>query len=450
MLASFIPQDAVSRARVAAWASAHPFAERVVQALGLHHAFSAPLFLACVFALAVSTALCAWRRTRAAAVKARMLRDASTIDEWMLAQKSDLRIECDGTLEDSKVLSIATETLGRLGIRMRRRGDLIESVSPTWTVWGSPVFHWALVALALVVATGGLWRTSGIMGLAVGQAKPDQPASYGTMALSAGPLRDWDAVDRTIRVDEFDLKYATGGVDRGPTPLVTVLDAQGEVVKSQRVYPNHTLKTGSLTIYPSDYGLSATISIVDPAGRETYRSAELIDFSGKAEGGTVPAAPLVLRDDAGTPRMRISISVPLDRTQGGFLGRLPTSRVARVVVTSLDDAVLVDRAVRPGEEFVLPGGDTLRLHDVGYYARLQLVDDPSTSALYFVLAIAVTGLGVAALARQSIVVAAVVRTEEGTGLVVRIRFWRNVMSSLGEIEDELTKALGGTHGGGTA
>ena len=105
------------------------------------------------------------------------------------------------------------------------------------------------------------------MGVAVGQTKPDAPASYGTV--HTGPLHDWRSVHRSIRVDAFDLEFKTGGIDRGPTPTVSVLDGTGQVVKTQRVYPNRPLKTGSLTIYPSTYGLAAAVSIVNTSGVET-------------------------------------------------------------------------------------------------------------------------------------------------------------------------------------
>jgi hypothetical protein len=79
--------------------------------------------------------------------------------------------------------------------------------------------------------------------------------------------------------------------------------------------------------------------------------------------------------------------------------------------------------------------------DVGYYARLQLVDDPSIPMLYAGLMVAMIGLGIATLTRQQIVSAVVLNAPDGTKLAVRVRLWRNVTTSRGEIESELGRAL---------
>jgi len=276
-VATVIPQGGASDPKVTAWALAYPLAEPVVRAIGLHQAFTSLVFTACVLALAVSIALCAWQRTKVAIGKGRTLRRAAVADEQSLTESHDLEVACDPASSRSKVLSIASQTLGHLGIRTKRRDDLLISVSPAWSVWGSPVFHWALLALIMALLVGNPQRSAGLMGVAVGQTKADAAQSYGN--LHTGLSHDWRRVHRSIRVDAFDLDFKTGGIDRGPTPTVSVLDAAGKVIKKQRVYLNMTLKTGSLTIYPSDYGLSADVSILDTSGVETGRSTQMVDFS---------------------------------------------------------------------------------------------------------------------------------------------------------------------------
>jgi cytochrome c biogenesis protein ResB len=279
------------------------------------------------------------------------------------------------------------------------------------------------------------------MGVAVGQTKPDVAASYGN--LHAGPLHGWGSAPRSIRVDAFDLDYKTGGVDRGPTPTVSVLDATGNVIKTQRVYPNMTLKTGSLTVYPSDYGLSANISLLDAAGSVTGRSTQLIDFSGNATEGTVPTGLVTVTDRAGNALLGISLTVPLDRVNGELRGRIPTNPRARVVVTSADNTVSLDQIVTPGQDLALPDGSQLRLDSLGYYARLQVVNDGSIPLLYSGLIVAVLGLTIAVVARQQIVLGSVIDGPDGSKLVMKLRLWRNTPSSRSEIESELTRALGG-------
>ena len=254
---------------------------------------------------------------------------------------------------------------------------------------------------------------------------------------------------RSIRLDAFEPDYHIGGVDRGPTPTVSVLDGAGKVVKTQRVYPNKTLNIGSLTIYPADYGLAANVSIVDTSGVETGRSVQLIDFSDEATGGTVPAGLLYVDDSAGNPQLEVAFTVPLDRTDGQYEHQLPKTQTARVVVASLDGTPLLDRTVSPGQDVALPVGGSLRLNSLGYYARLQVVDDWSILLLYAGLVVAGIGLAITVLTRQQIILVTVIEGPEGTKLAATVRLWRNASSSRDEIESQLARALGGTEKGST-
>ena len=440
VVASFVPQTVVSKSAAAAWAAAHPLAESGAGFLGLHDAFAAPLFLVFVAALGLSTALCAWQRTKVAISRSRALRVAASVDEQALEARHDLEIACAPSLDESRILAIAAETLSGLGIRTKRQGRALVAVSPARGAWGSPVFHWALLALILTIPLGTLVRASGQMGVAVGQTKVDRADSYGL--LTAGPLHSWGDSARSVRVDAFDPKFSSGGVLRGPTPTVSLLDAKGGVLATQRVFPNNTLKYGSLTIYPADYGLSADVVLLDTAGAEAGRSVQILDFSTEATEGTVPTKYLSIGDAAGKEALRVFVAVPLDRVASGLVARLPEQPRARVRVTDTSGSLLADRTLRPGEGLELPTGGSLRLGAVGYYARLQLVDDPSIPFLYAAMAVAMLGLAVATLARQQVVTAIVTGPADAAVLAVGLRLWRNHASSRGEIETELARALG--------
>ncbi len=440
-VATMIPQTATSSQQVAAWASARPSLEPVVGALGLHQAFTAPIFIFCVLVLALSTAVCAWRRTRVAIARARLLRKAARADEAAIVARHDLTIACDPALDHSHVLSIAADTLAGLGLRPHRRGECVRSVSPTWSVWGSPIFHWALVAFALVILLGNLQRSEGLMGVAIGQTKPDVPASYGV--LSAGPLHNWSAQPRSFRIDSFTPDFHIGNLDYGPAPTVSVLDGSGRVTKTQLVYPNVPLQIGSLTVHAPAFGLAATLSIVGTAGAEEARGVQLIDFSSGAAGGTTPAAYLIVADHAGNPELKVFATVPLDRSGGQYVQALPSEPTARVTITTLDGQTVLDRVVKPGADVALPVGGSLRLVSIGWYARLSVVDDPTVPLIYVVLTFALIGLAVAVFARQQYVVAVVMEGPDGTKLALSARLWRNTSSTRETIVGALTEALGG-------
>jgi len=106
--------------------------------------------------------------------------------------------------------------------------------------------------------------------------------------------------------------------------------------------------------------------------------------------------------------------------------------------------------VSPGENVALPGGGSLRLDSVGYYARLSVVDDWSIPFLYAGLVVAVVGLTIAVVARQQIVLVTAVKDLDGVTLVASVRLWHNAPSSRDEIEDELSKALGVAEKGRTS
>jgi cytochrome c biogenesis protein len=450
MLGSLVPQGVPLESAVKAWAASNPLAESVVNAIGLHQAFSSPFFLACVLVLGLCTALCAWRRTKAAIGKGRTLRQAAAAaaDRQSLTEVHDLGIECDPALNGEEVLSLASGTLERLGIKTKRRDEVLAAVSSPWSVWGSPVFHWALLALILTLAGGQLLRAHGLMGVAVGQTKADAPDSYGVV--SSGPLYDWGSVHRSIRVDALEPAFVSDGIDRGPTPTVSLIDGAGNVIVKQRVYPNMTLKSGSLTIYPVTYGLSTTLSTVTTTGVETGREVLLVDFSDEATVGTVPLDYLKLSDKAGNLRYTISATVPLDRRGDAFVQAVPAQPTARVVVSAPDGKPVLIGTISPGERIALPGATgSLQLDDVGYYARLQVVDDWSIPLLYAGLFVALAGLTLAVVARQQIVLVTVVEGPDGVKLVAKVRLWRNSSSSRSEIETELTRALSGAEKGST-
>lgn len=446
---TLIPQGEATSAAVVAWAAQYPAPEAVVRAIGLHQAFTSPLFLACALALGLCTALCAWQRTRAALARARTLRKFRSADAGSVIDGHDFEIACCPDLSAQDALSVASETLGVLGVRHTRRGDLLVSVSSPWSVWGSPVFHWGLLGLMAALIVGNLFRADGLMGVAVGQTKADVEQSYGTGNVHTGPLYDWVRVGRSIRVDSFEVQYRAEGIDRGPTPAVSLLDGAGNVLATQRVYPNMTLKNGSITIYPAGYGLSTTLVLLNSKGVETGRSVQLVDFSDTEPGGTVPHGSLVVHDSSGAALLSITASVPLGRRGGSFVQAVPAQPTARVVASSPDGTIVVDRLIGVGEAVALPTGDSLRLEDVGYYARLSVVDDLTIPLLYAAMAITLVGLTGAVAVRQQAVLVTAVEGPDGVKVAATVRLWRNAASSRGEIESELTDALGGVEKGST-
>jgi cytochrome c biogenesis protein ResB len=439
ILATFVPQGDVSASGVAAWAKAHGMLEPVVNSIGLHHAFTAYIFLAAVAALALSTALCSWQRTRVAIERTRTMLGFARADERSIAEKHELEIACDPGLSGSEVLPRAAEALARVRINVKQRNGVLAAVSSPLSVWGSPIFHWALLALMGVILVGNLQRSDGLMALAVGQTKADAPASYGV--LTTGPLHDWGRVHRSFRLDAFEPDFRSGGIDRGAVPTVSVLDGSGRVIKTQRVYPNNMLHSGSVSINAPACGLAATLSLIDANGVELGRSIEPVDFSQTATDGTTPVALLGIYDKAGVARWQVRVTVPLSGTRGHFNEWLPTDPTARLVVSSADGAQPINSVLRPGQDVALPGGGRLRLVGIGWYSRLSIVDDWTTPYIYAAMGVAMLGLAITVLLRQQVLLATVVTGSDGSKLAVTMRLWRNTSTNRAEIERVLSEAL---------
>lgn len=443
-VATAVPQGDATAKSVAEWAAENAAAERVVDALGLHQAFGAPLFLGAAILLAISTLVCSVARTRAAVARSGQLREARGLDAAGVAAASDFSVACAPGMSAEVCAERAADALADLGIKTRRDGAVLRSISPLWAVWGSPVFHWSLLALMLAVALGGLVRAEGTMALAVGDAKPDGPESYVTV--DSGPWHQWDSIDRAIRVDAFDPAYEADGMVRGAVPTVSVLDAAGEALVTKAVYANSKLHLGSLSVHAPDCGLVVRLAILDEAGQVVTRPVQFVDFSQEAEGGTVPMQPLALKDRLGNVVLRMIATVPLDTvSEGGYGEWIPDQPSALVRLVDGGGVVLAEGSVSPGTDLAIEGGGVVRLVDIGWYSRLVVVDDPTVPLVYATMLLALLGLTMSLVTPHRLLVVAVVEGEQGPRAHVRVRFWRNNPTTRDELRTVLTAAYGDPH-----
>lgn len=439
-----IPQTGTSQSDVvAAWAAKYSMAEPVVKALGLHRAFSAPVFLAALILLGVSTVLCSWGRTAAAVAKSRYLRAATHLDAHALSRRSDFDVAMRPEIDSTTAAELVQGALGTLRIRVRRSPDnVLLAVSPPWSVWGSPIFHWGLVGLIVAAFVGTLVRAEGSMLVPVGQTVHDRPSSYAS--LNQGPWHDWNRVKRSVAVIDFNPDLTVDGVDRGAVPTVAILDSLGKTIKRQQVYPNMKLHVGSVSVSAPGVGLTARLTMLDNSGQELMGSTtQLVGFSQTATDGTVPLNRMMLRDKSGNVALRLSATVPLTKLSSGTYGEwIPKNPSVDIVLQDGAGNLLLDAVVPVGEQVAIPGGGAIRVDDVGWFSRLAVVDDPSVPYIYASMIIACLGLTLSLLARQQVVAVAFVQRENGPVAAVRVRLWRNASTSREEIQQTLSRELG--------
>jgi cytochrome c biogenesis protein len=231
---------------------------------------------------------------------------------------------------------------------------------------GSPVFHLGL----LVVMLAGLVRLLTFRD-AVGRAFEGDvlPAAPGAFEAERGgwlsrPL----ALPRPVRVDELRAtRYASGALEQ-LTLDVTVGD--GPRAERHQVAVNSPLDVGRVRLYVmQSFGLAAPMELVRPEGA-TPLLVLLEPRDEEMRGGVRPGDGLELRVRArGSPR---PASVELRALVGGVL------------------LGIADLA--PGSEVAFGPGLRVRLHGLGYWARIRGGVDPSRPLFFAGVSIAIVGI----------------------------------------------------------
>jgi cytochrome c biogenesis protein ResB len=342
-------------------------------------------------------------------------------------------------VDADEVLEAAGAALRDHGFRFKWRGRSLVSLSWPIGTLGSAVFHWSIFALVLSVLVASLVRADGLMGVPIQARIPDVPASYGV--LSAGPLHTWPAAPRTFEIEDLKIDYMKAGLNRGPTPIVVVRDAQGRVLARQAVYPNNPLRVASLTVHPNDYGLSAHFELVGADGASMGAIIRPLDFAEVEKGFTDPTEFSLTGPD-GEEVLAVAARIPLDRRGSNVLHLVPKSPAAEVRVTETGGSTVASSTVPVGDAVDLPDGSRLRLVSVGYYARLSVVNDPTVPAVYLALLMGLIGMSVALFARQRAVIVRVSQSAGQATLEVTARLWRNAGMTAAELKSVLVDAAG--------
>jgi cytochrome c biogenesis protein ResB len=405
-MATLVPQSALQGTEaVAAWRAANPLLALVTGLLGMHSAYTAPVFLLVAVALTFSTAACAWQRTRSfigwrktagdvtPRVHARMADAPTTVLEYRRTDAEDVRERVESALSAA-------------GLSHSRVSDVWVGVSGLTTGVGSALFHWALAALFAVAGVGQAMKWEGQLGVLEGQRVADAPADYGL--LTKGPFSGQPGTGYEIEVVSIDLEHLAGGVERGHAPLVRLYE-DGAAVAESYVYPNSPLRRGSVYIHRGEWGLGAIIALETTDGAEVGRRNLFFDFESTRKDGSIP---LVLDMPAETGAAEVVLEARLTRVSGGFIRDVPRDeRLYVTEVRSPDSTRSPQPQLDVGRSLPLPSGDyRLRLVDYTRYARLFVVDDWSILWVYALLVVAVIACAVALFARPRTVYARIGRS----------------------------------------
>lgn len=389
---SLIAQGPYEDPLVQAWATEHPVAERLVAALGLHHAYSTPVFLLLVMLLVLSTIACSVERTSHARRVIRRTRtplDEATVVARFRPQSSFALAE---GVDATAALASAERGLTRIGLHVRRGDTLVDGFAGRWGAAGSPAFHWCLALLGIALLLGQATRAEGIVELPIGTSVPEGHASYSRIA--EGSLFGERHTGVAIEASDLVYNLGAGGVNRGPSPLVTLRDESG-IVARQRVYPNNPLRYGPLMIHMSAYGVAPVVSVEASAGRSLATKTTLLDFSRETSSGTV-AQEFGVEGGSLGGTVPVRIEIVADRNSAGPLGRVPDSpRLLVSMVTSKDSTFGVPASLTLGEAVTLPDGGRLRFVSAQNWVRLGVANDWSVPVIYALSLLACAALFVA-------------------------------------------------------
>jgi len=422
-IGTVVPQGDAKSKVVAEWATAHPLGEMAARVFALHQAFSSPIFVVMILLLAASTAVCAWRRTKVAMHRSRLLRDITDDDARQLAARPTFSVDV-ASVEAPQPTAAVSGAFRGMGLRVQERDGMVVAVSRPWAVFASPVFHWALFALILAMFVVQMTRAEGLIGVPVHDSRPLLEDSFGL--LDRGALYSFKRPPLAIRVDKIDREYVIGGIDRGPAPTVSILRADGSVAASQVVYPNNPMRFGSLMIHPGAIGLSPGFALVSKDGVVGERVNLIVDFDETTPSGTTSAEFTLNAARAAEPTISGSVTVPFEQAETSTESSAAAGPRARFVLrVEGEDSIVADTTLAVGDEIELPNGSRLRLLGVENYARLSVVDDPSIPLVYALLVVALIAVSVSILGRQSLAVAAVRVDDDGSLSVdVWFRDWR--------------------------
>lgn len=389
--------------------------------------YRSPIFLAIAGLLTLSTAACAWERTRAA-LKTAPVREVTPAMVARLRSRPAIVVPA---AVSGDVLAEAEGALRGLRMRVARHGDALEARAGIGGAFGSPVFHWALALLFVFVALGQLTRAEGMMGVVAGYSKPDIPESYGS--LQAGPWVS-ELTGRVIAVPSIESSYTANGVEQGLTPYVEIRSATGDVLAAGHAYANHPIRYRSMLVHMNTDGLGAVVRISGERGE--FTDEVLLDYEEDRTAVRPGVLGVVDESDA------VIATIMLEPGEGST-PNVPTVRVrAAAGETSPDSAPEIDAVIPEGESIEIPGGLTLTIVTLTKYARLSVVNDWSVSWIYALFALAVIGLVLAVFTPLRAARVLLVADDDAPRLHVAVRHGRGDPHFPGRVEAALREALG--------
>jgi len=365
-LATIVPLESVDPTRASHWAAEHPTLAAVTRALGLHHAFSTPLFIAALVLVTLSTGLCAWERSTMAVRRGRALGRVTESRVRTLRQSPHIRLGCMAATK-AEAAAAADTALRTLRMRVRRGPLVIEGTSNTVGLLGSPLFHWALVGLFVAAGVGQMTRHEGTVRVLVQTSVQDDADAYESGAV-AGPLFRSGYSDSDIGVTHIEQDLTVDGIPRGSSPYVEVVSDAAPVAVGW-VYANNPLRAGPIVIHLQEGADPAVVGSVRSLEASSSEQVVLYYDFDVAEAQTFGV------DSNGDETLVIVTPVGGERVAVEVAGGSPSGR----------------RVLGAGESVPIADDLVFEVEELTYYVSLRVVNDRSVPWVFCAFGLLVFG-----------------------------------------------------------
>jgi len=402
---SIWPQRGVDPVRVRQYLDDNPGAGPWLDRLGFFDVYASPWFAAIYLLLMISLVGCIiprsrqhWRALRAAPPQApRRL-------ERLPAHRSAVV-----AADPETVLAAARQLLRRRRYRVRaaepERGAEVAAEGGYLRETGNLIFHVSLLAVIVFVAVGHLWGWRGEVILPEGETFTSTVARYDT--LQPGPWVDENDLEPfSLTLDDLEVTFesddqgAQFGAPRKFLATVSSTAAPGEAPQVQELAVNRPLQFSGTSVYLLGNGYAPVVTVQDAQGQVLYSQATpfLPQDNNYASTGAVKvpgADPQVGFYGAFLPTVRFDPELgPVSDFPGlvepalllgmyqselypqGRAQSVYTLDVAAMAPVVGEDGDVARLLIRPGETLDLPGGGTITMEDVVRWGGLAVRHDP--------------------------------------------------------------------------
>lgn len=269
MPGSFLPQRPTNPVGVSSYLAANPGWAPWLDRLGFFDVFGSVWFAAIYLLLFISLIGCILPRT------ATYLKALRALPAPPPGKLDKLPGHTAGLVpgRPDQVLDAAEAHLRAHGYRVRRVAGSVSAERGYLRETGNLIFHICLVLTLIGLAWGSLFSFRGTAIVVEGQAFSNTLTQYDEFGSGAG-FKPSQLSPFTLRLDEFDVRFETGPVQRGAArefkALVEVTGPGGQPSQKESIEVNAPLLVGGNNVHLLGHGYAPVMTVRDGKGQIAF------------------------------------------------------------------------------------------------------------------------------------------------------------------------------------